>query len=130
MTEAEIEKMAERLEDVADAVRRLINGAFRRDGERLESDKHPRFSIPCRPEYDDDMVALQGISEASAMIRAQAAEIERLREALKPFAKAGELFGPLDPEGFDMLVYNPAAGGDYALCGNHLRTARDALAKP
>lgn len=38
------------------AALRLINGAFRRDGLVLPADKRPRFSIPARPDYDDDIV--------------------------------------------------------------------------
>ncbi|MCB1470916.1 MAG: hypothetical protein KDK08_27995, partial [Rhizobiaceae bacterium] len=49
-----------------------------------------------------------------------------LEKALKPFAKAGELFPDPQPE-FDQYVYNPAAGEEYSLGGNHLRAARAAL---
>ena len=57
---------------------------------------------------------------------AQAAEIERLREALSPFAKAGEIAGEPSPYG-DWYAYRPAAGDEYAIFGQHLRDARAAL---
>jgi hypothetical protein len=57
---------------VREAVSRLIAGAFRRDGERLGDDKRPRFSIPARPDEDDDLVV-------SAAIKRAADEIEQLR---------------------------------------------------
>lgn len=41
-----------------EAARRLIKGAFRRDGEDLSSKDRPRFSIPARPEQDDDLVLM------------------------------------------------------------------------
>lgn len=58
------------------------------------------------------------------------AENERLREALRPFAKAGELFpeAPGSVE-FDLCIYRPAAGSEWSLCGDDLRRARAALAK-
>lgn len=39
-----------------EAALRLIAGAFRRDGLVLPADKRPRFSIPARPDHDDDIV--------------------------------------------------------------------------
>lgn len=39
-----------------EAALRLINAAFRRDGQVLEVNERPRFSIPTRPDYDDDVV--------------------------------------------------------------------------
>jgi len=69
-------------------------------------------------------------AEAAALIEAQAAEIARWKalalkagEALGPFAKAGELFKPRDPDSWDMAIYTPAAGREYDLVGDHLRTA-------
>ncbi len=49
--------------------------------------------------------------------------------ALEPFAKAGELFPPHDAALWDQCIYSPAAGDEYALCGDHLRTARAVLDK-
>lgn len=57
---------------------------------------------------------------------AACAEIEKLREALKPFAKAGEIAGEPSPYG-DWYAYRPAAGDEYAIFGQHLRDARAAL---
>ena len=58
--------MAEELitHDEAKAIaRRLIAGSFRRDGERLKTDEVPRFSIPCRPDQDDDTRILAYIEQ-------------------------------------------------------------------
>ena len=55
-------------------------------------------------------------------------EVGRLREALKPFAKAGELFC-IGDEHLDMLIYAPAAGDEYRIVGDDLKRARAALAK-
>jgi len=52
--------------------------------------------------------------------------IERLEKALRPFAKAGELFEPRG-DTYDMLVYAPAAGSEYHITGDDLRAARAAL---
>jgi hypothetical protein len=49
--------------------------------------------------------------------------VKALEEALRPFAKAGELFPPREPDGWDMVVYKPAAGPDYEIYGDHLRAA-------
>lgn len=55
------------------------------------------------------------------------AENARLREALKPFAKAGSIAGERNPYG-DFYAYRPAAGDEYAITGDHLRAAHAALA--
>jgi hypothetical protein len=73
------------------------------------------------------------LAEAIEKLKAQANReynrAERLREALEPFARAGELFtGP--PTDFDQCIYAPAAGNRYALSGNDLRKAREAMAYP
>lgn len=53
-----------------------------------------------------------------------------LLDALRPFAKAGELFPGAPGEcGFDQCIYNPAAGAEYSLCGDDLRRARIAFAE-
>ena len=54
------------------------------------------------------------------------AEAEKMRKALKPFAKAGELF-PDPPQEFAQCIYRPAAGDEYAISGEDLRRARAAL---
>jgi hypothetical protein len=58
------------------------------------------------------------------------AELERKTEALRPFAKAGELFAPRDADSYDQCIYSPAAGEEYYLTGDHLRQARAALSPP
>jgi hypothetical protein len=64
----------------ATAIQRLINGAFRRDGEVLEPDRRPRFSIPARPDEDDDLTVTRDLAEAADRITALEAECERLKE--------------------------------------------------
>lgn len=56
--------------EISDAVRRLICGSFRRDGERLPAEQCPRFSIPTRPEHDDDCVVLEALNAAASRIEA------------------------------------------------------------
>ena len=53
-------------------------------------------------------------------------EIERLRSALAPFAKAGSIAGERNPYG-DFYAYRPAAGDEYAIMGDHLRAALAAM---
>lgn len=66
--------------------------------------------------------------EALKELYEAADEIERLREALKPFAHTGKLFpGPPGIVEFDQLIYMPAAGSQYLLSGDDLRRARAAL---
>jgi len=60
-------------------------------------------------------------------VSSQAEEVVRLRNALAPFAKAGEIVGPRGEYG-DFFAYRPAAGDDYAITGDHLRAATAALA--
>lgn len=50
---------------VTEAALRLIAGAFRRDGEELGSERRPRFSIPTRPDHDDDCVVIDALKEAA-----------------------------------------------------------------
>lgn len=57
-------------------------------------------------------------------------ERDAYREALKPFAKAGELFPSRGEDEWDMLVYSPAAGKEYSICGDDLRRARSLLSQP
>lgn len=53
---------------------------------------------------------------------------KQCREALEPFAKAGELFKwKLPGSGTTMAIYTPAAGSEYAINSDHLRLARQAL---
>ena len=54
-------------ERAREAARRLIAGSFRRDGEHLDSDKRPWFSIPARPDHDDDLVLCEYIRQQKAM---------------------------------------------------------------
>jgi hypothetical protein len=46
-----------------EAMHRLVKGAWRSDGERLANDERPRFSIPCRPDHDDDCVIDEYINQ-------------------------------------------------------------------
>ena len=62
----------------------------------------------------------------AARVKVLEAENERLRGALQPFAKAGEIAGEPSPYG-DWYAYRPAAGDDYAIFGQHLRDATAAL---
>lgn len=49
-----------------EAALRLIAGAFRRDGQVLQATERPRFSIPTRPDYDDDVVLCNYIRQQKA----------------------------------------------------------------
>jgi hypothetical protein len=53
-------------DEAAAAARRLIHGAFRRDGERLSDDDRPRFHIPARPDACDDLVLTAYIEQQRA----------------------------------------------------------------
>lgn len=50
-------------EEAKEIALRLIAGSFRRDGERLERGKRPEFSIPCRPNHDDDCLIIAYIEQ-------------------------------------------------------------------
>ena len=67
--------------------------------------------------------------KAADTIEAQAAEIKRLREALKPFAKSGDLLVVAEDKG-DFWAYRPAGGDEYGITGRHLLAARAALGEP
>ncbi len=69
---------------------------------------------------------LSNLVEAADTIEAQAAEIKRLREALKPFAKSGDLLVMAEDKG-DFWAYRPAGGDEYGITGRHLLAARAAL---
>lgn len=62
--------------------RRLIAGSFRRDGERHNYDVGPRFSIPTRPDHDDDclIVAYTEQREAADLVAAHTDEEARLAD--------------------------------------------------
>jgi hypothetical protein len=64
---------------------------------------------------------------AADTLERQDAEIKRLREALKPFAKAAVLFDAGDYVNHDACIYRPAAGDEYSLSSGHLLAARAAL---
>ena len=66
-------------------------------------------------------------TEAATLIEAQAAEIEGLRKAVEPFAKAGQLFDTGDYAMYDASIYRPAAGDDFSLHSGHLLAARRAF---
>jgi hypothetical protein len=65
---------------------------------------------------------------ATLDLPALVASAARMREALAPFAKAGELFARYpSPSGIWQLLYEPAAGPDYRLTSDHCLAARAAL---
>lgn len=75
----------------------------------------------------------QHATQLLALLKAAQADgerVARLTEALRPFAKAGELFDhePADPR-WVVSIYKPAAGDDYAITDRHLREARAALSE-
>lgn len=94
---------------------------------RLEGDlakeefEHAKTKIALRK-------AQEHISDQAIDIVTLGQEVGRLREALKPFAKAGELFC-IGDEHLDMLIYAPAAGDEYRIVGDDLKRARAALAE-
>lgn len=59
-------------EEARDIVRRLIAGSFRRDGERLEGKDRPNFSIPTRPNHDDDCLIIAYIEQQKTLAARQA----------------------------------------------------------
>ena len=67
------------------------------------------------------------ILSLATLIEAQAAEIEGLRKAVEPFAKAGQLFDTGDYAMYDASIYRPAAGDDFSLHSGHLLAARRAF---
>ncbi|KAF0137365.1 MAG: hypothetical protein FD152_540 [Xanthobacteraceae bacterium] len=75
-------------EQAATAVRRLIKGAFRRDGEFLNAEDRPRFSIPCRPEHDDDTVASAYVKQQADTASTHTRAMEALREAREAIERA------------------------------------------
>lgn len=74
-------------------------------------------------------MGIQCCDMAADALTAEQERIEALEEALRPFAKSGELF-PEEPGTveFDICVYRPAKGREWGLCGDDLRRARAALA--
>lgn len=67
-------------EEAREIMTRLVAGAFRRDGEHLEHDKRPRFSIPARASHDDDIRLAAYIEQQS---RTPQAAREQHRELLE-----------------------------------------------
>ena len=63
--------------------------------------------------------------------RAEKAEAQnaKLKEALLPFARFGEILGPPSDEGFDILIYEPAGYPELKIAGNDCRRARAVLAE-
>lgn len=55
-------------DEAREIARRLIHGSFRRDGEQLEHDKRPRFSIPANPDRDDDLRIRDYIEQQKAAL--------------------------------------------------------------
>lgn len=100
--------------DIAEKMRRIADAARRADGTDTP------LGEQCREAADAIERLTRGRDEARA-------ENERLREALAPFAKAGELFPERHPDGFDMVIYAPAAGPAYNIVAEDLRRARAAM---
>jgi hypothetical protein len=71
----------------------------------------------------------RAVADHDATIARLSAELEAAREALEPFARAGELFDHYKDGDYDLCIYKPAAGDQYMLVGADLRRARAALAK-
>jgi len=55
--------------------------------------------------------------------------LEDARDALKPFAKAGELFVNRDPRLSMQAIYTPAAGDEYNIVSGDLETAATTLSR-
>lgn len=68
-------------EEAREIVGRLIAGSFRRDGEYLGPSNRPRFSIPVRPDHDDDVRICDYIDQCKTAYPDLVAEIERLKTA-------------------------------------------------
>lgn len=85
---------------------------------RLTARANLTYSYPI-----EDILLLRGAADEIERLNAANA---RLREALKPFAKAGELFC-IGDEHLDMLIYAPAAGDEYRIVGDDLKRACAAL---
>lgn len=56
---------------------RLIAGSFRRDGERLDLDRRPRFSIPTRVNDDDDCLLIAYIEQNARLAATPKAGVDR-----------------------------------------------------
>lgn len=78
-----------------------------------------------------DLVANTSPDNAALIIAAvnSLPALIEVAKALKPFAKAGELFDPRPADSYNEGVYMPAAGREYSISGDDLRAARAALAK-
>lgn len=63
------------------------------------------------------------LNAADADVARLTTRIEVLKEALRPFAKSGQLVGDRGDE-FDFWVYRPAGGDEYGIVGDDLRRAR------
>ena len=78
---------------VLDAALRLIAGAFRRDGEQLDARRRPRFSIPTRPQDDDDCVVIDALKAAAEALEASTQSTGG--SEAKPVSLSAELIGRL-----------------------------------
>ncbi len=70
-------------DEAREIARRLIHGSFRRDGEQLEHDKRPRFSIPANPDRDDDLRICDYIEQQKAALAERDAALVAVEEAKK-----------------------------------------------
>ena len=66
-------------------------------------------------------------AEAATEITALRQRVKELKAGLVPFAKADELFQ--EEQEYEMNIYSPAAGLEYAIGSNSLRKARALLEK-
>lgn len=73
--------------------------------------------------------ARQGILREGMARNDAERRVAELEAALKPFAKAGELFDAHDPDHLDICIYAPAAGEEYWLSAADLRAARAVINK-
>jgi hypothetical protein len=81
------------------------------------------LNVPVR-----DLYLGSSFTDATTAIEALEERVRVLSEALRPFAKAGELFPDRAPdEHWDQSIYRPAAGPDYEIAGDDLRSARTTL---
>lgn len=77
-------------EEAREVARRLISGSFRRDGERLDSEHCPRFSIPTRVDHDDDCLIISYINQTERRLAApQGAEAKPVAYIAPRFLHAG-----------------------------------------
>ena len=84
---------------------------------------------PCELQMLDRIASLEAkLAEKDAQLAEARAENEKLREALTPFAKSGDLLVWAGNSG-DFWAYRPAGGDEYGITGGHLLATSAALRK-